>query len=253
MNTEKTKILSVTTGGGATSCVSVRLHDACLFFNKNQNWPDKIDSSSQFQIFQQNQKIDFSKFVFGKYVKPNEIDFINFDHGYQFMWYDKLDMVKISLLANKVCPMSDQIINKSIEFSNLIIDRGAVLYRGNDKQLEVPRTEYNTMLDMGLKSGFKSWIVQTDEIEFFDFWVKNFPDSIRFTELPIIKSNLNSYIMAENRIEFLTNFLAALKAISMAPVLLTTTGNTGLWTLIFRGNCQNVYQAWGDNLIWKKY
>ena len=36
MNTEKTKILSVTTGGGATSCVSVRLHDACLFFNKNQ-------------------------------------------------------------------------------------------------------------------------------------------------------------------------------------------------------------------------
>ena len=245
--------LFVDSGGGATSCLSVRLHDACLFFEKHKQWPDDINSSEQFKIFQNDEKIDFSKVVFGRYEKPDKSEFINFNHGWQYGWYNQIEILIIANLANKVCPLSNQILDKSFEFWNKIIDRAAILYRGNDKQLEVPKTDYNTMLQMAIDSGYKSWIIQTDEIEFYEFWKINFPDSIRFEELPLINSHPTSYVIGENRSKFLINFLAALKAISMAPVLLTTTGNTGLWTLIFRGNYKNVYQAWGDKPEWKKY
>lgn len=253
MDLIKSKTLFINTGGGATSCVSVRLHDTCLYFEKNGFWPHNIDSSQQFEMFQQENKIDFSKVVFGEYKKPNQNEFINFNHGWQYGWYYKLELSTITNLANKVCPLSSQVLDKSFEFWNRIIDRAAILYRGNDKQLEVAKTDYKTMLKMGLDSGQQSWIVQTDEIEFYQFWKTKFPDTIRFSELPLIQSHPTSYAIGENRSQFLIDFLAALKAISMAPILLTTTGNTGLWTLIFRGNCKNVYQAWGDNPEWKKY
>jgi len=244
--------LFVNSGGGATSCISVRLHDACLFFEKYKQWPDNIDSSQQFEIFQNNQKIDLSVFVFGKYKKPKKNEFINFNHGWQYGWYNQIELSKITNLANKVCPLSNEILDKFSEFSNRIIDRSSVLYRGNDKIKEVKKVSYRKMLKMGLASGKTKWVVQTDELEFYSFWKNHFPDSIRIDEIPMISKNSDSYVMPENRKEFLVDFIAALRAISMTDTLLTTTGNTGLWACIFRGHIKNVYQAWGGHKDFKK-
>ena len=244
--------LFVNSGGGATSCISVRLHDACLFFEKYKQWPQNIDSSNQFEMFQLDQRVDFSKYVFASYQKPFENEFINFNHGWQFGWYDTIDIIKLSILANKICPLSNQIVDKSFEFWNRIIGRGSVLYRGNDKCKEVPVVPYSLMLKMAKETKVKKWVVQTDELEFYQYWKEKFPDTIRIKEIPMISKNTDSYVMPENRTEFLINFIAALRAISMSETLLTTTGNTGLWACIFRGNTKNVYQAWGGHKDFKK-
>jgi hypothetical protein len=244
--------LFVNSGGGATSCISVRLHDACLFFEKYKQWPENIDSSNQFEMFQSEERIDFSKYVFANYQKPFDYEFINFNHGWQYGWYDRIDIFNLSNLANKICPISNEILDKSFEFWNRTIDRASVLYRGNDKIKEVKKVSYKKMLKMGIASGKTKWVVQTDELEFYLFWKNHFPDTIRFDEIPMISKNSDSYVMPENRKEFLVDFIAALRAISMTDTLLTTTGNTGLWACIFRGNVKNVYQAWGGHKDFKK-
>lgn len=252
MGSTKTN-LKVTSGGGATSCLSVRLHDACGVFQQNGFWPDSIDSSEQFQMFQTQDRIDFSKHVYGEYKKPGPELFINFNHGWQYGWFNSYDLPLLSQLAGKVCRLSDAILDRSFEFWNRMQGRAGVLYRGNDKALEVPRVQYERMLEMAHDSGQQSWIVQTDELEFFQFWKIHFPDTIRIKEIPMISKNPDAYVMGDNPSQFLIDFLAALKALSMAPVLLTTTGNTGLWLALFRGDIKGIYQAWGGQPTYRKY
>jgi hypothetical protein len=239
--------LIVNSGSGATSCISVRLHDACRFYKKNGFWPDSIDSSAQFDFFKLNNDQDLSDLVFGPYYKPFDSDYINFDHGWQFAWYNELQIKKIKNLSLKVCCISDEINNKALSYFQQYRDRSGVLYRGNDKALEVAPVDYNTMLDMGVASGGQKWLIQTDEVEFYHFWKTHFPDSVRIESIPMINKDHSKYVMPENRSAFLVDFIAALIVLSQLDKLLITTGNTGLWACIFRGTTNNVYQAWGGN------
>jgi hypothetical protein len=237
--------LIVKHGSGATSCLSVRLHDACRFFEENNKWPSLIDSALQFDFFKLIAKQDLSELVYGDYFEPLESDYINFDHGWQFSWYDELPISKINLLASKVCKISTKINERAIEFSEIMKGRSGVLYRGNDKIMEVPLVSYDTMYEMALESGSECWFIQTDEIEFFDFWKSKFPDTLRIESIPMINKDSAKYVMPTNRSGFLVDFLAALIALANTEKLLITTGNTGLWACIFRGNTKNVFQAWG--------
>jgi hypothetical protein len=239
--------LIVSSGSGATSCISIRLHDACRFYEQFGFWPDIIDSSGQFDFYKLKNDQDLSNLVFGHYFKPLESDYINFDHGWQFGWYNELPIEKLNVLASKVCKKSDRINQRSIQFSEIMQGRSGVLYRGNDKVTEVPAVSYDTMYEMALQSGSGKWIIQTDEFEFFEFWKSKFPDSVRIDEIPMINKDSTKYVMPTNRSDFLVDFIAALIAISQTDKLLMTTGNTGLWACIFRGNIKNVYQAWGGH------
>ena len=237
--------LIVEHGSGATSCLSVRLHDACRFFEKHNEWPSLVDSKLQFDFFKLIPNQDLSELVFGYYVEPFESDYVNFDHGWQFGWYNELPIDKLNILASKVCKISDRINARSLEFFHQMQGRSGVLYRGNDKVAEVPLVRYETMYEMGLESGSQKWFIQTDEVEFFDFWRSRFPDTLRIRSIPMINKDSTKYVMPTNRSAFLFDFIAALIALSQMDKLLITTGNTGLWACIFRGNTNNVYQAWG--------
>jgi len=239
--------LIINSGSGATSCISVRLHDACRFFEKNKQWPYLIDSKLQFDFFKLIPKQDLSELVFGQYVEPLESDYVNFNHGWQFGWYNEVPIEKLNVLASKVCKMSDRINQRAMEFSEIMQGRSGVLYRGNDKVTEVPLVSYEAMYKMGVQSGSDKWVIQTDEVEFFEFWKSKFPDSIRIEEIPMINKDSTKYVMPTNRSAFLVDFIAALIAISKTDKLLMTTGNTGLWACIFRGNTNNVYQSWGGH------
>lgn len=239
--------LIVKHGSGATSCLSVRLHDACHFFDKHKKWPYLIDSALQFDFFKLIPNQDLSELVFGHYVEPLESDYVNFDHGWQFGWYNELPIAELNVLASKVCKMSDRINARALKFIDQMQGRSGVLYRGNDKVTEVPLVSYDTMYEMGVESGSDKWFIQTDEIEFFEFWKSKFPDSLRIESIPMINKDSTKYVMPTDRLSFLVDFIAALIALSKMDKLLITTGNTNLWTCIFRGNTHNVYQAWGGH------
>lgn len=241
-------------GGGVTSCFGMRLYGAIKFHEQNNQYPTQIDSSRQFHIYRDEEQQDVSRFILGDYV-PDNSTVAEFDPGWQFAWYDQINLPVLAKVANNICPVSSLVENKYKEMLPLIDGRTAILYRGNDKALDIPRTHYQGMVQMAVDSGATKFIVQTDEDDFYDFFKERFPDTICFEELPRIKKDPDAYVMPPTgqKVNFCINFLAALKAIAEAPQLIVNTGNTGLWALFFRGHAQNVWQIHASqNQSWRK-
>lgn len=241
-------------GGGVTSCLGMRLNGAVKFFEENGVFPDEIDSSKQFYLYEDYSGQNISKEIIADYVKPDKKIYTSFEAGWQFAWYDQIKLKELSKLSEAICPMSSTVGNKSYEMQGRLDGRTCILYRGNDKCLDIPRTHYQGFVQMALDSGSEKFIVQTDENNFYDFFKERFPDTICFEELPRIDKDPDSYVMPEigKRALFCVNFLAAIRAISQAPKLIMNTGNTGLWTMFFRGHTKDTWQMQGSNQQWRK-
>lgn len=240
-------------GSGLTSCLSVRLDNVIAYRNKFGEFPLEIDSSKQFLRYSDEDRQDVSAYILKQYEPNNDLPKFNFYHDLQFEWYDAIGLPEITEIANNICPLSEVVLEKAENMKEIMEDRTAILYRGNDKGLEITRTPYQAMEMLAQESGAERFIVQTDEEEFYQYFKERFPDTICFDEIPRINKNPDSYVMPEkgNKVQFAINFLAALKAISSAPNLITNTGNTGLWAAIFRGKKENIFQ-WKVN-EWKRF
>lgn len=238
--------LIVTSGTGVTSCLSVRLDNIANYLLNNEIDSFTIDSSSQFKQYQDFDNQDVANLIFKpvtEYSKP-DYEVVPFSHGWQYGFADELQLETLHKLANDYCELSNTIISKATDYSNILGNRTAILYRGNDKALEVQRTPYHSMQHMAELSGSTQFLVQTDEEDFYDWFKERFPDTICFPDIPRIRKDPDGYVSPPQgqRVKFAMNFLAALVAISKAPKLIINTGNTGLWTLIFRGTPVGVYQ-----------
>lgn len=243
--------MKVTTGSGATSCLSVRLHDVAKFIHE-MGIPLGIDSSEQFGMYKDYPGQDVSALVFDEY-QPKVCPYVGFDHGWQYGWYDSVQIENLSKMASVYCPIKKEIHQRANDWFYNVRDRVCILYRGNDKSLEIPRTNYQAMVEMALATGEDKFLVQTDEEDFYQFFKERFPDTVCFNELPRIRKNPDSYVMPrENKSGFCVDFITALIAISKAEKLILNTGNTGLWTMIFRGHANNVWQYHGNHQTWKK-
>ena len=193
--------------------------------------------------------------LIGEYIQeviPYEKDY---NHGWQYGFADEINIDILSPFAKMVCPPSQLVLNKSDEYAKILEDRTAILYRGNDKGLEIARTPYTAMEEMAKDSKCNKFLVQTDEEEFYQYFKDRFPDTICFDDIPRINKNPDSYVMPEpgKKANFAINFLAALIAISKAKILIINTGNTGHWATIFRGNINGIYQWHGNQSKWKKF
>lgn len=237
--------LIVTSGTGVTSCLSVRLDNVTKYLLENEIESFLIDSSSQFAQYRDFDGQDVSQSIFKntEVIKP-DYPIVEFGHGWQYGFADELHLETLHKMANDYCKLSTSILDKASEYSKLLEGRTAVLYRGNDKALEVQRTPYASMQHMVELSGSTRFLVQTDEEDFYYWFKERFPDTICFLDIPRINKNPDGYVNPPkgNRVQFAMNFLSALVAISKAPKLILNTGNTGLWTLIFRGYKEGVYQ-----------
>lgn len=250
---ELDRVLKVTDGTGICSCLTVRLHDACQYYEKNGYYPTQIDSSSQFSIYKEHADHRLDEVIMNDYVLNSELPFVNFNHGWQYAWYNEVQLEKLSKIALTICPPTKAVGDKSYQFMQRMGSRTAVLFRGNDKVKEIPTAPYLAIIEMALATGANSFLVQTDEFEFYETFKSVFPDTIRFEEIDMINKNEDAYfIPKENNSDFLINFVAALRAIGHAEKLITITGNTGLWTMFFRGNTRNTWQYNGRFLKWKK-
>ena len=243
-----------TGGGGVTSCLGMRLYGAVTYFEEHGKFPDEIDSSEQFYFYKDEQNQNISKLILGEYSKPNEKLYTSFNPGWQFAWYDQIKLAELSKLALQICPMSSAVGDKSYQYQAILDGRTVCQYRGNDKCLDIPRTHPQGMIQMAIDSGSDKFLVQTDEQDFYDFFKERFPDTICIEEIPKIKKDPDSYVMPEigKRADFCINFLAALRAISQAPKIITNTGNTSLWMMLFRGHTDGVWQIQGQNQQWRK-
>ena len=242
----------VTTGTGLTSCLSTRLHDAHVYARYNGHWPQYIDSSAQFDIYKAHRHDRVDEVLLGKYSAPL-LTPTDYDHGWQYGWYDQFDLPKLSRIAMDVCRPSDAVLRKAAEYRNAIGERTCILYRGNDKAKEIAPVTYDQVIKAAGEAGGE-YFVQTDEQEFLKAFLDAYPNAGYTDEIPRIRRNFDGYVspVKVKMREFVINFNAMLWAIGQARKVVMTTGNTGLWTAIYRGHTHNVWQMHGATNEYRK-
>ena len=243
--------LNVTHNAGLTSCLSVRLHEAAKYRREHGQWPSAIDSSAQFEAYRATPGERIDLLLLGDYDQPE--GYTEYDHGWQYGWYDQIGVPQLSRIAMQVCRPSAAVLARSSYFRTLIGSRTAVLYRGNDKAKEVPPMAYEQVFEAADQAG-GPYILQTDEQDFWQAFTDRFPDTISLPGLPRIKRDTSRYVMpvGPQRPEFALNFNAALYAIGQADHIVCTTGNTAIWTMLYRGHTGNVWQLNGIEQTWRK-
>jgi hypothetical protein len=235
--------LAIKDGQGLTSCLSVRLHDTCRYFERHLKFPCEIDSTNQFKQYEIDQPIA-DRLVMYQPDKMEGIMSNGFDHGWQMAWFNELDIKSTSNLAWKICEPSKEVGIRAVHFLSKIQDRTGILYRGNDKAKEMPIASYEDMVQMAYFTGSNKFFLQTDEHEFVEYFMQYFPDTVVLNEIPRINKNPLSYVNPpmNERVEFAINFNAVLIALAMLPKVCLTNGNTSLWVALYRGHLQGVYQ-----------
>lgn len=235
--------LKVSHDAGLTSCLSVRLHEVSRYRADHGRYPDEVDSGSQFQQYADNEGQNVAAMLLAPARFMEDGPYIHFHYGQQFAWYRHLDLQGLQRLARNYCWPSKWVVHEAHGLMRSMQGRTAILYRGNDKIQEIPRTPYEKMFEMAERSGSHQFWVQTDEADFFDAFKTCFPDTRRIEELPMIRRDDSASVLLQTgRAEFAVTFLAALYAIAHAPQIICTTGNTAVWPMIFRGHIRGVWQ-----------
>jgi hypothetical protein len=246
-------MITPTGGTGVTSVLSCRLHAAAAYHREHGKLPTEIDSREQFWLYRDTLEEDLSARLFAA-VPRVDVHRTGFDHGWCFGWCDTMDIPRLSPMAQAVCAPSREVIGIAQKFTDFIEHRTAVVYRGNDKVKDSPLVEYDALIEMAKDTGSKRFIVQTDELDFFEYFSERFPDTVRFGNFAMMRRNPDAYILPAlgGRAQFATEFFAAIVALAKAPQLLIVTGNIGMWCALFRGHVDGVWQADGKEKSWRK-
>jgi hypothetical protein len=91
----------------------------------------------------------------------------------------------------------------------------------------------------------KKLLIQTDELEFCEYMLSHFPDSIVIHETKKIKraNTTIAYITPlGERVITAQNFLSVMYLMSETSSIILNSGSVGMWVCLFRGNSNDVYQ-----------
>ncbi|MDO8641776.1 MAG: hypothetical protein Q7R33_09615 [Nitrosarchaeum sp.] len=161
---------------------------------------------------------------------------------------------------------SDDVQNRRrafIEKYNINFERTiAILYRGTDKILEVPKIDpkYYVSCLSGIKdiASYKI-LLQTDQQQILEYFEKQFKNQlVHIEEMPITKTmqvihNLSETEKGLSNYELGMNYLAAISILSKCKYVVFDTNNAGLWVCILRGSLQNTCQVHADIHIFNRF
>ena len=126
-----------------------------------------------------------------------------------------------------------------------------LFYRGNDKVTETKLPTYDDIIVEARRlyneNNNITFLVQSDEIEFIEKMLQEFPNNSFYfkDEIRTIQKN-NSLsvdkINVESNFVYSQYYLAITIIMSKCKYVICTTGNCSLWITLFRGNADNVFQ-----------
>jgi len=264
METVRETILFNECGSGFFSNCNIILLNIINYFNINKKLPKEIITYRLFNIYksQQNQDIYNEVFELDPYIFNYEKDIKSNDEGFenQFSDYKLLKLNDISPFFQKYFKPNHIILNNvnillnkyNIDLNN---DICGVFYRGNDKVIETQKPPYNEFIlkakELKEANSKIKFIVQTDEIEFLNTFLQEFPDSIFFSEIPAISStnytNVSRLLNNDNKTEHIINFVSIIYIFSKLKYLITTSGNCEIFIIFFRNNTLNLIQYLNKN------
>ena len=259
-------ILTVTHNAGFFSCCTQRLRRIIDFCNVNRICPI-VDSSKQFLFYKTDPSLDITNYFF---KDNNEMDIKINDHIFfssykdkvdhhsdQFLDYTSLNLGQINPFILKYFQVSDEVNRKinyfekkySIEYINLC----SIFYRGGDKFQETLIGSYEIFIDKAKDVSRQhpniKFLVQTDDDNFLNKFMESFPGSLYLNELhrTANKVAVHYEIPLHLRLNEAINFLAVTNIVSKSKIIITHSGNCGLWAILFRNNVNNVIQYLQNN------
>lgn len=253
--------LRITHNAGFFSCSSIALQDLMIHFNEHRALPEQVDRFVQYALYKKHPLDNLIPFFFKETDRPipwtGRADITLTGFQPQFSPYSMLEFEKVAPFVERYFQPSDRVAQLAAALkSKYALDTEnlcAVFYRGNDKGVETPIAPYAEFIAKAKAvraacPGIR-FLVQPDETEFLEAFLAAFPDAIHFTETPHIKKAETTVFytlpQAERR-DYAATFFAAVTIISQAKVVITHSGNCGLWAVLYRGHAGDVHQWLGD-------
>jgi len=259
--------LSVSHNSGFFSCSSVALRQLIEYFNFNMSLPEHFDRSHQYLNYKTEDSIDLSKIYFCGENDSNisynrNVSFTNEDREDQFSNYKNINFEDIIPFIRRYFWPS-QIIQDRIDFfvKKYDIDLQntcAVFYRGNDKSTETKIAPYEHFISKTKKvlegNPNLKLFLQTDEIEFMEEFMSHFSNRATYLqEVDMMGKNGNGCVFynipKERRYQNGIDYLSAVVMVSRCSHVITHSGNGGMWSVLYRGNAERVYQVLYDEWI----
>ena len=249
-------VFSNNVGGFYSNC-SIILYTLVDYFNNNKT-SFTIDTSKMFNIYKDNNHQDIYNLCFyqddvnilyNKEIKLSQTTFEPQFSDYKLLNFEDTKPF-IKKYFNPTKFITDKIIyleNKyNIDYNNCC----GVFYRGNDKIKETTPPTYEEIVEKAFEIKTKNsntiFIIQTDEYEFLQYFLLHFPNSIYFTEIPVINKCMSTiaieYINKENKVDILGYYIASTFIFSKFEKIICTSGNGELFITYFRGNADGVVQ-----------
>ena len=232
-----------------------RLTKVVSLYNKTKELPEHINSKKQYSLYKLHKDhvvgLDF-------YEDPRDIEIddiptnLNIKHSVHANYsdYSKTEFEKLKPFIQKyftpkkeIRDLSQKLINKY----NIDVDNTCMIYyRGTDHSTETKLTDYNSLLDVINKIKDKpSIFAQSDDTNFLNYITEQYNNVGIFEEnthttstngIHIDSSNLENY----NSIKVL---LAIMLIMAKCKYLIFgSSGNVAYWTVLYRGNMNNVHQ-----------
>lgn len=257
MKQSNKNILKVIHNAGFFSCMTIRLQELFMYMQNHNSYPDEIDSSSQFQFFKTIAHEDVSKY----YIKHN------YDNipcvipniakhdcmSIQFDDYRLIDFENVNPIINNWFNIGDMVAEKKIQLKEKynLNNYIGVFYRGNDKRIEMELPTYDNFINKikeirAIEPNLPIYTLP-DECSFLQVLKDNFDNVICFDETPCIDksdSNMMFEMPINKRSEYGAVYNACVLLMAESKHLITHSGNGGLWSVLYRGNANNVYQIY---------
>ncbi len=260
--------LIITHNAGFFSCCTVKLRKIIKYINTNNNLPEKIYCSEQFNLYKENSTHDITYVYFEHYENTKNIiiDKIpivitNSKNEDQFSNYNELNYEELYPIIYKYFFPSIEIINiiqnivckYNIDYNNTCV----LFYRGNDKSRETPLCKYNeyiTYANIIIKENPNiKFLIQSDVTEFIElmqskYYLNSF---ILKDEIRHMKNRDSSVdiVMRSKNFQYSKYYLAITIIMSKCKYIICNSGNCSYWIMLYRGNSNNVYQNLNNKWI----
>lgn len=256
----KSTTIYVKHDAGFFSCCSIKLDRIIQYFNKYKRLPLVVDSSQLYGWYKPD-TIDPKEDITPVYFvnRKDTIQYvrhINYEHHFQYLNYKTLNFRALQPFIKKYFDLSEEIQTsiQTMEHKYALDDYANIcvlFFRGNDKATETPVAPYSDYITRAkrikLENPSTTFLLQSDEQEFIDTMLNEFPGSIFFKDETrrISKSMTTVDKTADaksNNFPFSKYYLAITYIMSKAKYIIFGSGNCSIWILLYRGNADGVQQ-----------
>ena len=227
------------------------------YFNNKKTLPLKLDTMNIFYQYKDDTNKDYYNVFFKKYnndqiIWKNNIEITNISmNDVHFTDYKNLNFKEISPIVDKYFSPSD-IITKHVNVfkSKYKINYDETLacyYRGTDISSETNVISFAKYINrvrniLQKNPEIKKILLTTDEIRYIKPFIKEFPNTIIIKELVYYNTRGFTHALA---------LLPSIILMSNCKHIITTSNNVSFWTILYRGNADNVLSISLSKTIYK--